>query len=89
MTTRTIQLRFFASVREAIGKDHETLTTTAATVADLRAELIARGGAYREFLSANRPVRAAVNHQMVADESSLIPPGESVEVAFFPPVTGG
>jgi len=63
-----------------------TLDTRAATVGELRDELIARGGAWAEALARGKAVRASVN-QAMADEAAPLAPG--VEVAFFPPVTGG
>ena len=81
-----IQLRYFASIREAIGSGGETLETAAATLAALRDELIARGGAHAEVLARGRAVRVSLN-QTMADESAALSDG--AEVAFFPPVTGG
>lgn len=81
-----IQLRYFASIREAIGSGSETLDTGAATLAALRDELIARGGAHAEALARGRAVRVSLN-QTMADESAALTDG--AEVAFFPPVTGG
>lgn len=81
-----IQLRYFASIREAIGSGSETLDTAAATLAALRDELIARGGAHAEALARGRAVRVSLN-QTMADETAALSDG--AEVAFFPPVTGG
>lgn len=81
-----IQLRYFASIREAIGTGSETVETAAATLAALRDELIARGGAHAEALARGRAVRVSLN-QTMADESATLADG--AEVAFFPPVTGG
>jgi molybdopterin synthase sulfur carrier subunit len=81
-----IQVRYFASVREAIGLSSEQVETGAATLAILRLELIGRGGAYAEALAAGRALRTALN-QTMADESTALTDG--AEVAFFPPVTGG
>ena len=81
-----IQLRYFASIREAIGTGSETVETAAATLAALRDELIARGGAHAEALARGRAVRVSLN-QTMADESTALADG--AEVAFFPPVTGG
>lgn len=81
-----IQLRYFASIREAIGAGSETVETAAATLAALRDELIARGGAHAEALARGRAVRVSLN-QTMADESAVLTDG--AEVAFFPPVTGG
>lgn len=82
----TIQLRYFASIREALGTGAERISTTAPTLAALRDELIARGGAHAEALARGRAVRVSLN-QTMADESAALPDG--AEVAFFPPVTGG
>lgn len=80
-----VNIKYFASLREALGSG-ERLETQAATVAQLRDELLARGGAHALALDRARPVRAALNQRM-CDESK--PLSESCEVAFFPPVTGG
>ena len=81
-----IQLRYFASIREAIGSGSESVETAATTLSALRDELIARGGAHAEALARGRAVRVSVN-QTMADESIALTDGS--EVAFFPPVTGG
>ncbi len=86
-TAVTIQLRYFASVREAVGTGSETFTTQATTVAELRDALIARGGAWAASLARGRAVRVAVDQVLQQDESVGLSAG--VEVAFFPPVTGG
>jgi molybdopterin synthase sulfur carrier subunit len=81
-----VTLKYFASIREAIGQGSESVSTQAATLKDLRDELIARGGAYAEALARGRAVRMALN-QDLCDESAAL--SEGCEVAFFPPVTGG
>ncbi|MDG5976412.1 molybdopterin converting factor subunit 1 [Hydrogenophaga taeniospiralis CCUG 15921] len=81
-----VQLRYFASIREAIGTGSESLETAAATLAALRDELIARGGAYADVLAHGRAVRVALN-QTMSDEAAALSDG--AEVGFFPPVTGG
>ena len=81
-----ITVRYFASVREAVGQGVEQVDTSAASLAALRDELIARGPVYAEALARNRSVRMALN-QVMADESATLVHGS--EVAFFPPVTGG
>lgn len=81
-----IQLRFFASIREAVGTGSETVATSAASLAALRDELIARGGPWAEALGRDRAVRVSLD-QTMADESAALRDG--AEVAFFPPVTGG
>lgn len=81
-----VTVKYFASIREAIGTGSETLDTQATTLGALRDELLARGGAHAEALARSRAVRLALN-QVMADESTPLTPG--AEVAFFPPVTGG
>jgi molybdopterin synthase sulfur carrier subunit len=81
-----VQLRYFASLREALGTSAEAIDTHAATLGDLRAELVARGGVYAEALSPRKSVRVALN-QTMSDESAALSDG--AEVGFFPPVTGG
>ncbi len=81
-----IALRYFASLREQLGLEQEQLDTQAQTVAALRAELRARGGAWADALAADRPLLSAVN-QTVVQLDAPIQDGD--EVAFFPPVTGG
>ena len=84
--TYNVNLKYFASIREAIGQGSESVSTQAATLKDLRDELIARGGAYAEVLAHGRAVRMALN-QDLCDASAALSDG--CEVAFFPPVTGG
>jgi molybdopterin synthase sulfur carrier subunit len=81
-----VNLRYFASIREAIGTGSESLDTGATTLTALRDELIARGGAHADALARGRAVRVSLN-QAMADESAVLV--EGAEVAFFPPVTGG
>lgn len=83
-----INLRFFASVREAVGSASETvdLPQGVTTVGAVRDFLIARGGAWAEALGHQRALRMAFNQQMCAPETPIAAGGE---VAFFPPVTGG
>ena len=64
----------------------EALDTTAATLAQLRDELVARGGSYAQSLARGKAVRMALN-QVMSDEGAALT--EGCEVAFFPPVTGG
>jgi molybdopterin synthase sulfur carrier subunit len=84
--TYTVTLKYFASIREAIGQGSERLTTQSTTLKILRDELIARGGAYAEVLAHGRAVRMALNQDLCEETAPL---SEGCEVAFFPPVTGG
>ena len=81
-----VNVRYFASIREAIGAGGETLDTAATTVGELRDALVARGGAHAAALARGRAVRAALD-QVMSDDAAVL--REGAEVAFFPPVTGG
>jgi molybdopterin synthase sulfur carrier subunit len=81
-----IRIRYFASVREAVGQGSESVQARGETLGALRDELIARGEPYASALARGRAVRMALNQDM-SDESALL--REGCEVAFFPPVTGG
>ncbi|GMV48230.1 MAG: hypothetical protein AMXMBFR66_36280 [Pseudomonadota bacterium] len=81
-----VHVRYFASLREALGGGEAVELTPGSTVAALRDTLVARGGSHAELLARGRAVRAAVA-QVMADETT--PLVEGAEVAFFPPVTGG
>lgn len=83
-----IELKYFASVREALGSAGESvqLPEGVATVGDVRAWLRARGGAWAETLAEGRALRMACNHSMTDPATRLT---DGCEVAFFPPVTGG
>lgn len=81
-----LRVRYFASIREAVGQGSETLATRSETLGALRDELIARGEPYASALARGRAVRMALD-QAMSDESA--PLREGCEVAFFPPVTGG
>ena len=81
-----VTVKYFASIREAIGVSSESVTTSVTTLAELRDQLIAQGGAHAECLARGRAVRMALD-QVMRDESAALLDG--AEVAFFPPVTGG
>jgi len=83
-----IQLRFFASIREALNQTQETveLPETVRTVGDVRTYLRARGGVWEEVLGDGCALRMACNQIMTTAEGPLT---DDCEVAFFPPVTGG
>ena len=83
-----VKLLFFASLREQLGRAQEEVELPGAihTVSALREHLRTRGGEWASVFAPNRPVRAAVNQDMV-QSAAAIKAGD--EVAFFPPVTGG
>ncbi|MDH4391748.1 MAG: MoaD/ThiS family protein [Aquabacterium sp.] len=86
MSELTITVRYFASLREALGASEPVSVATGSTLGQLRDALIARGGHHAEALARGRALRCALN-QVMADEATPVPAG--AEVAFFPPVTGG
>ena len=81
-----VSVRYFASIREAIGQGSETVQVRGETLAALRDELIARGEPYASALARGKAVRMALDQDM-SDETAAL--REGCEVAFFPPVTGG
>ena len=82
----TVNVRYFAALREALGASEVLQLPAGSTLGALRDALINRGGRHAEVLARGRAVRCALN-QLMADETTLLPDG--AEVAFFPPVTGG
>lgn len=82
----TITVRYFASIREALGISSESLQTAALTVGALREELMSRSDAAASALAAGKAVRMALNQDMCSADAVL---KSGDEVAFFPPVTGG
>jgi molybdopterin synthase sulfur carrier subunit len=81
-----LTVRYFASIREAIGRGSEPVSSEVADLAALRDELMGRGAPYAAALARGKTIRMALNQRM-CDESALLTDG--AEVAFFPPVTGG
>ncbi len=81
-----VRVKYFASIREAIGLPGETRETLATTLAALRDELISLGAPYATCLERGRAVRMAQNQLMSEETTALL---DGAEIAFFPPVTGG
>ncbi|NIO40853.1 MAG: molybdopterin converting factor subunit 1 [Burkholderiales bacterium] len=86
--TTTVQILYFARLRELLGKSEEQLVLPegVTTVGELTEFLRQRGGLWATELGQEKSVRVAVNQDM-ADSETVIKGGE--EIAFFPPVTGG
>ncbi|MDV7272017.1 molybdopterin converting factor subunit 1 [Thioclava sp. A2] len=81
-----VEVLYFAWLRERIGKARESVETSAATVADLVAELRARDDRYAAAFQDTASLRVALDQ----DLSDFDAPLAGVrEVAFFPPMTGG
>jgi molybdopterin converting factor subunit 1 len=85
--TSTILIRFFASLREATGKDELRLAIDAPCSVEVLLDRLSQElpEAAMQALRAEN-VRLAVNQILLSGEVP-IQPGD--EVAFLPPVTGG
>ncbi len=87
-----ITIRYFASVREALGcaEEEVSLPPEVKSVHDLQCWLAARGGEWQQKLDPASPQARALRHafqmQMCSPQQLL---QDGAEVAFFPPVTGG
>lgn len=77
---------YFAWVRERIGLPKETVTTSAATVAELVEELKAREERYAAAFADVSALRVAVDQELTTFDAPI---ASAREVAFFPPMTGG
>jgi sulfur-carrier protein len=81
-----VEVRYFASLREALGGAETVEAPEGATLGVLRDLLLARGGRHADALARTRALRCALD-QTMCDEAAPLTDG--AEVAFFPPVTGG
>jgi molybdopterin synthase sulfur carrier subunit len=83
-----VKVRYFAWVRERIGRPEEEIDPPAAiaTIADLMSWLGRRGEEYAYAFENPRVVRAAIDHVHVKSDASI---HGAREIAFFPPMTGG
>jgi len=87
-----ITLRYFASLRERVGRESESFDLAGGpdagsmTVSGLRARLAARGGGHALLTDSGARILCAVNQELARDDA---PVRDGDEVAFFPPVTGG
>ena len=83
-----VRILYFAGLREALQNAGESVQLPAQvkTAGELRQWLIARGAPYAEALGAGKAVRISVDQLMAKADTPL---ADGVEVAFFPPVTGG
>ncbi|PVH30482.1 molybdopterin converting factor subunit 1 [Pararhodobacter oceanensis] len=82
----TLTVLYFAWLRERIGEPRDTITTEAATVADLVAELRTREERYALAFSDLGSIRVALDQELSEFDAPL---AGVREVAFFPPMTGG
>lgn len=82
----TLDVLYFAWVRERIGLPKEQVETDAGTVAELIAELSARETRYAVAFADMAAIRIAVDQELATPDAPL---SGVREVAFFPPMTGG
>lgn len=82
------KMRFFASLKEAVKTASLELELPADidTIGALRTYLAAQSPVWEEALAPHKNIRAAQNLEMVTMQTPL---QEGLEIAFFPPVTGG
>ena len=83
-----IEIHYFASIRESLGRAGEQLEAAPdiTTVAALMDKLVALHGASWDSALRQRRVLMAVNKTVARPDT---PVRDGDEVAFFPPVTGG
>ena len=83
-----MKIRYFAWVRERIGKPEEEVAVPAevATVADLVRWLKTRGEEYEYAFENEGVVRAALDRVHAKPDAAV---RTAREIAFFPPMTGG
>ena len=83
-----LQVLYFASVREAVGLDGESVDPPGgvASIADLVDWLAARDAAHAAAFADRSRLRAALDQRFVPLDAPL---GSARELALFPPVTGG
>ena len=81
-----VAVRYFASVREALGAGEPAEVDAGTDVGALRDALIARGGRHAEALGRQRMLRSARNLALCSEDTPL---ADGDEIGFFPPLTGG
>ena len=83
-----MKVKYFAWVRERVGKAEETVEppSSVRTVDDLIAWLSRRGEGYAYAFETPRVIRAAIDHTHVKSDAGI---AGAREIAFFPPMTGG
>nr|WP_111299966.1 molybdopterin converting factor subunit 1 [Paracoccus saliphilus] len=82
----TLEILYFAWLRERVGQPRETVSTDAATVRDLVSQLVARSDGHAAAFADLGTLRCAVDQQLADLDAPL---AGVREVAFFPPMTGG
>lgn len=88
VTQRTVTIRYFAWLRERVGRpeEHVTLQPGVNTVGDLIDWLKSRGPEFAAAFERADIIRAAVDKVHAKPTADI---RSAREIAFFPPVTGG
>ena len=83
-----MKVKYFAWVRERIGKSEETIEPpeSVRTIEDLMAWLARRGETYAYAFETPKVIRAAIDHAHARPDAVI---AGAREIAFFPPMTGG
>jgi molybdopterin synthase sulfur carrier subunit len=83
-----MKLRYFAWVRERVGKPEEDIEIPAgvSTVGELITWLTSRGEEYAHAFENPKVIRTAIDRTHVKAQAPIKGAGE---IAFFPPMTGG
>ncbi len=84
----TLSILYFAWVREAVGRDGETIAHpgVGVTVAQLIERLRGEGEGHVAAFADPSRLRAALDQSFVPLDAPI---GDARELALFPPVTGG
>jgi molybdopterin synthase sulfur carrier subunit len=83
-----VRLRYFAWVRERVGKPEEEvdLPPEVKTIGELMQWLSGRGEEYAHAFENPKVIRAAIDKTHVQASAFI---KDAREIAFFPPMTGG
>ncbi|MFC4292689.1 MoaD/ThiS family protein [Sphingorhabdus arenilitoris] len=83
-----MRLVYFASVREAMGRDGEDFDPPAHvnSIDDCLTFLAQQGAEYAAAFAQREKLRFALDQQMAKHDAPI---GTATELAIFPPVTGG
>jgi molybdopterin synthase sulfur carrier subunit len=83
-----VKIRYFAWVRERVGKPEEEIAVPGeiGTVAELIEWLSQRGEEYAYAFEKPGVIRAAIDRVHVKPQAAI---SGASEIAFFPPMTGG
>jgi len=83
-----VKVRYFAWVRERVGKAEEEIDPPAAvaTVGELVGWLARKGEGYAYAFENPKVIRAAIDKSHVRADARI---AGAAEIAFFPPMTGG